>query len=283
MKTTSSFPWALLLFVLPLLTAFIACQKIVSIDLNEAAPHIVIEGNITDQHDTTTVLISKTGTYFSSVINVPPVSHAIVTITDDLGKRDTLYETLNGTYESTTLKGLEGRRYSLKVVSEGNVYTAESSMPQKVTIDSLYTIPVRERDGDVGYDIYVMFKDPPERGNYYRIRPRVNSLPPDSINGARTFLYSDKLANGEEITERIGVRIRNGSQRAVVHVGDTITVDLLSIDQPTYEYYKTLATIRSSDQSATALSPANPNTNLSNGSLGYFSAYTYDSKQIILR
>jgi hypothetical protein len=274
---------AALLLVLLLAMGMAACQKIVSIDLNAAAPHIVIEGNITDRHDTTTVVISKTGTYFSSSINVPPVSHAIVTITDDLGRRDTLREVWNGTYESVSLSGVEGRQYTLKVVSEGSEYSAVSSMPRKVTIDSLYTVQVRQRDGDVGYDIYVMFKDPPEPGNYYRLRPRVNSLPPDSINGARTFLYSDKLANGNEITERIGVRIRNGNAATRVNIGDTITVDLLSIDQATYDYYKTLAAIRSSDQSATALSPANPNTNLSNGSLGYFSAYTYDSKQIILK
>ena len=265
-----------------LLCTLSSCQKIVSIDLNAAAPHMVIEGNITDQHDTATVVISKTGTYFSSSINVPPVSHAIVTITDDLGKSDTLKEAWNGTYQSPTLKGVTGKRYTLNVLSEGIAYSAVSYMPNKVLIDSLYSIQVQERNGGIGYDIYVMFKDPAESGNFYRIRPRVNSLPPDSINGARNFLYTDKLANGTEITERIGVRIHNGD-RGTVNVGDTITVDLLSIDQATYDYYRTLQAIRSSDQSATALSPANPNTNLTNGSLGYFAAYAYDSRKIILK
>jgi hypothetical protein len=31
------------------------------------------------------------------------------------------------------------------------------------------------------------------------------------------------------------------------------------------------------------LAPANPNTNLSNGALGYFAAYTMDRKTIILQ
>ncbi len=270
----------LLLFVL--LLALSSCQKIVSIDLNAAAPRIVIEGNITDQHDTTSVVISKTGTYFSSNINVPPVSHALVTISDELGNRDTLKEAWNGTYQSPALKGIAGKRYTLNVLSEGNAYSAVSDMPKKVLIDSLYSIQVRERNGGIGFDIYVVFRDPAESGNFYRIRPRVNSLPPDSINGARNFLYNDKLANGTEITERIGVRIHNGDKGSIA-VGDTITVDLLSIDQATYDYNKTLQAIRSSDQSATALSPANPNTNLTNGSLGYFAAYAYDSKRIILR
>jgi hypothetical protein len=270
-----------ILFYIPLLVFTVSCQKIVSIDLNAAAPHIVIEGNLTDQLDTASVVISKTGTYFVSSINVPPVSHALVTITDDLGNSDTLKEVRLGNYQSATLKGVTGRRYTLKVVSESEVYSAISYMPKKVMIDSLYLKPVHERDGDIGYDIYVLFKDPQESGNYYRIRPRVNSLPPDSINGARNFLYNDKLANGNEITERISVRIRGGGQ-STIKLGDTVTVDLLSIDQATYEFYKTLQSIRSSDRSPTSLSPANPNTNLSNGSLGYFAAYSIDSKKIIL-
>jgi hypothetical protein len=56
-----------------------------------------------------------------------------------------------------------------------------------------------------------------------------------------------------------------------------------TIDKATYDYFYTLRDVLSSDQAATSLAPANPNTNLTNGSLGYFSAYTVDTKTIILR
>ena len=89
-------------------------------------------------------------------------------------------------------------------------------------------------------------------------------------------MYTDKLTNGNEMEERI----RAGRN---VAVGDTITVELLSIDRATYDYFNTLRDVLSSDRSPTSLSPTNPNTNLSNGSLGYFSAYTIDVKTIILK
>ncbi len=79
-----------------------------------------------------------------------------------------------------------------------------------------------------------------------------------------------------EITERV----RAG--RLVVS-GDTVTVELLSIDKATYDYFNTLRDILSSDRAATSLSPANPNTNLSGGALGYFAAWAIDRKVIILQ
>ncbi len=75
-------------------------------------------------------------------------------------------------------------------------------------------------------------------------------------------------------------RIRAGRN---VNPGDTITVELLSIDKATYDYFNTLSDILTSDRAATSLSPANPITNLSNGPLGYFVAYTVDTKSIVMK
>jgi hypothetical protein len=261
-----------------LLTVLIwtGCQNVVSIDLNKANPHLVIEGNISDQPGPYTVMLSKTGNYFETALVFPAVSNAWITVTDNLGQRDTLNEVTPGTYQSSRLIGTVGRTYTLDVLSEGREYNAITSMPTKVIIDSFYVKPRREARGEGGYDIYVLFKDPPEAGNYYRLNARSNTLiPADSIDGRRYRLYNDKLTNGNEMAERI----RAGRN---VQSGDTITVELLSIDKATYDYFHTLRDVLSSDRAATSLSPTNPNTNLSNGSLGYFSAYTIDTKRIVI-
>ncbi len=267
-------------FVLALASAgflLSSCEKVVSIDLNKAAPHLVIEGIVTDQQGPATVKLSLTGTYFEPSLDFPPVSGALVVLTDDQGQRDTLKEAAGGTYLSTKIEGIAGRTYTLSVTSNGVEYDGSSSMPQKVMIDSLYALPRIAFDGDRGYDIYVMFKDPPQPGNYYRINARSSSLiPADSIDGRRYRLFTDKLTNGNEMAERI----RAGRN---VQAGDTITVELLSIDKAAYDYFNTLADILSSDRAATSLSPANPNTNLSNNPLGYFAAYTIDTKSIVLK
>ena len=253
------------------------CEKVVSIDLNQADPHIVIEANVTDQPGPYSVMLSKSGNYFIDTLYFPPVLNALVVVTDDQGQRDTLHETIPGTYQSTTLAGIIGRTYQLKVVAEGEEYDAASSMPNKVVIDSIYALIRREARDQPGYDIYVFFKDPPELGNYYRINARSSAIiPADSIDGRRYRLYSDKLTNGNEMEERI----RAGRN---VQVGDTITVDLESIDWATYDYFNTLRDVLSSDRAVSSLAPANPNTNISNGSLGHFSAYTVDTRKVIIR
>lgn len=269
--------WYFFLLSLAVLTG--SCEKVVSVDLHTTGPQIVIEGIVSDQNGPYTVSLSKTGNYFTPSLNFPPVSHAVVVIVDTGGGRDTLNEKAIGMYQSRTIRGVPGITYVLTVVTEGTHYTASSTMPQKVFIDSMYAVSRRPSSpAGAGYDLYLAFKDPPELGNYYRINVHVSDplIPADSIDGRRYRLYNDKLTNGNE--ELFRVRIR----RSVVP-GDTVTVDLLSIDKATYDYYRTLNDILTSDRSPTSLSPANPNTNLSDGSLGYFSAYAIDTKRIVLQ
>jgi hypothetical protein len=253
-----------------------SCQEVVSIDLNKADPHIVIEGIISDQPGPYTVKVSMTGNYFEPSLYFPPVTDAQIVVTDDRGQRDTLKEADQGTYLSTHLLGIEGRTYSMSVVTGGKTYNASSTMPAKVLIDSIYAVARTGFRSEPGFDIYVMFKDSPEPGNYYRLNAKSSTLiPADSIDGRRFRLYTDKLTNGNEMTERI----RAGGK---VQRGDTITLELLSIDKAAYDYFSTLRNILSSDRSPTSLSPANPNTNLTNGSLGYFAAFAMDTKKIII-
>jgi hypothetical protein len=182
-----------------------------------------------------------------------------------------------GTYHTTSLLGVPGRTYFLRVVASGKEYDAVSTMPPRVPIDTVVALRATESDGDKVYNLYVIFRDPPEPGNYYRINLRTNvPISPDSIDGRRYHLYNDKLTNGNEAAVRI--RMRN-----YFNPGDTVWVDLLSIDKASYDYFNTLNNILTSDRSPTSLSPANPTTNLTNGSLGYFAAYARDSKIIVLQ
>ena len=260
-----------------LAAAAFSCQKVISVDLNNANPQMVTEATVTDQPGPYTVSLSRSGDYFTPSLYFPPVSHAFVTIADNLGVTDTLKETVSGTYHTSVLHGGPGRTYYLRVVAEGKEYDAVSTMPSRVNIDTLVALHSRESDGDQVYNLYVIFRDPPEPGNYYRMNLRVSvPISPDSIDGRRYHLYNDKLTNGNEAAVRI--RMRN-----YFKPGDTVWVDLLSIDKASYDYFNTLNNILTSDRSPTSLAPANPNTNLTNGALGYFAAYSMDSKVIVLQ
>jgi hypothetical protein len=58
-------------------------------------------------------------------------------------------------------------------------------------------------------------------------------------------------------------------------------VQLISLDSAVYEYYKTFTELVNTNPGSAA--PANPNSNLSNGALGYFSAWSSDTMSVIIR
>jgi len=82
----------LLPFLLLLAFASFNCQKVVVIDLNQASPKLVIDANITDEPGPYNIILSKSGNYFEPTLTFPPVSNALVIVSDDLGNIDTLKE-----------------------------------------------------------------------------------------------------------------------------------------------------------------------------------------------
>jgi hypothetical protein len=273
-KTKTGFAVILHIF-LALMTIFglSDCEKVINVDLNEAAPHIVIEGLITDGLGPYTVTISKSGSYFNQP-TLPPVSGAMVIITDNYGTIDTVKEKTPGIYITSKTIGIPGLTYTVKVLSEGQEYDGSSTIHSHVNIDSLTLVKSESSRIDFGgnnqreshFELHCFFKDPPEK-NFYRIK----SIRNDSINTQSYRLYDDQYTNGEE-TE---LRVANAS------AGDTFRIELMSLDEQTYGYYRTLADLLHTNP-VFGSTPANPNTNLSNGALGYFGACAVSLKRIII-
>ena len=252
---------------------FPGCQKVINVDLNQATPRIVIEGLINDRRGPYSVTISKSGSYFNQPA-LPFVSGASIIITDNTGLNDTLKEVAAGIYITLKTRGLPGRTYTLKVISDNVEYTGTTTMPSHVNIDSLTLV---KRDSprfdfggnprnDTHFDIHCFFKDPEEK-NFYRVKVFKN----DSTNTENYRLYDDQYTNGSE-TE---LRVANAT------AGDTFRIELLSIDKQTYGYYRTLEDLLFTNPFFGS-TPANPNNNLNNGALGYFGACAVSSKSIII-
>jgi len=252
---------------------FTGCQKVINVNLNEAAPLLVIEGLITDSVGPYIVKLSKSGSYFDQPI-LPPVSDAIVVISDNIGTIDTLKETRPGIYLTSKLQGIPGRTYNLMVLSENRIYTGSSTMFSHVGIDALKLEKGTSQgfgfgghgQNDTRVDIHCIFKDPLEK-NFYRIKVYTN----DSIGIGNYKLYDDQYTNGKETD----LQVRRAS------VGDVSFVELISLDQFTYEYYRTLSDLLHTNP-IFGSTPANPNTNLTNGALGYFGACAISTKTIII-
>lgn len=271
-NTWMRFKYSLVILVsIPAIFLYYGCQKVINVDLNDAAPRIVIEGMITDRPGPYVVTISKSGSYFAQPV-LQVVSGAKVIISDDLGTTDSLKEIKPGMYNTSGIRGRPGRIYTLKVISENIEYTGSSIMLSHVNIDSLVLRKSDSQHLDIGgndqnevhIELHCFFNDPTEK-NYYRIKTYIN----DSIQTDNYRLYDDQYTNGY-LTE---LRVAHAEAR------HNYRIELLSLDEKTFLYYRTLEDLIFSNP-VFGSTPANPDGNLSNGALGYFGAAAISSRSI---
>jgi hypothetical protein len=254
------------------LFAFSACEKVIEIDLSGSKEAIVIEATITNGKLPFTVLVSKTTPYFGTKTN-NPVSGAKVSVRAEKGKAKTFEEIAPGKYQLKNTLASAGFWYIVDVEYGGVTYSARSYMNEPVQIVDL---SLSYFDGlgffDSGYKVSTYIRDPVNKVNFYRLKYYVNGQASD--NHGEITLYTDQLFNGKEI----GL----GQRSLVFQEDDTLIVELQSIDEATYNYFSTLESITGNVTQQSA-SPSNPISNFSNGALGYFSAYTFDQRTVIIK
>jgi len=261
----------LLLAIMPLLLIVVlACEKVIDVDLNDSEPEIVIEANLSNNNGALEVKITKTGSYFDSA-PVEKVTNADVFLEGGPGYRLKVKEMSEGLYQLDDLPLNIGAIYRLQVFAEGKEYTAVSMLNQEVKIDSLGIEYQREeRFFDGGYRLLLFFSDPPEKENYYRVKIYRNGLLFNSPNDLIIFEDSDLDGKG------IQVRLRG----QLFEPGDKAQVELYSIDRHTWEYFSSLRDLINLNPGSPA--PANPISGFSNGALGYFSAWSLNTKELVI-
>ena len=247
-----------------------SCEDIIEVELRSSEPAIVIEGIINNDSGPYQVRITRSTDFYDPGI-YPGVENALVQINDDQGNFEVLREDSPGLYLAENIVGSEESKYALNVTLEGEDYYAESIMPNAVPIDSL---EVEIFPGgsffEEGYIIHCFFSDPSETGNNYRLIAYHNG-----VNDGNFYLADDKFTNGNTMELLI---FSQG-----IAPGDTMVVELHSIDEHVYDYYNTLALIVTEQGGGNPANPGNPITNLSNGSLGYFGALAISRSTIVIQ
>ncbi|MEO6832072.1 MAG: DUF4249 family protein [Chitinophagaceae bacterium] len=253
-----------LLAFVPFLCLFASCEKVIEVNVKNSQPTIVIVGEITDWSGPYTVQLSRSVQLEDTIAN-PPVS-ALVYVTELGGLTDTFRAIGNGIYQSKFLQGKVGNTYILHVVADGKEYISSSTMPAIVTFQSL-TIVGQAFFKDSSFYPQVQYLDPANVSNYYRFVEYKN----DSLVKA-SFSRSDKFSDGK-LNQ---VLLRNGDYK--VNKGDKVMVDMQCLDEGAYNYFSTLGNANGSSNSA---APADPNSNISGGALGYFSAHTSAIRAVV--
>jgi len=250
--------------------SYISCKKIITLDLVNGSNKLVIEGNIDNVAGPQYVRLSR-NVPFTNTNTYPAVSGANVFLTDNLGHQYQLNESLPGTYSINPIQGITGTTYNLKVVTDGQTYTSSSTVPKVVTLDSISAKPDYFNPANGEKVISVHFKDPSGEANQYRFVMYVNSVQVKAI-----FAYDDQFIDGKYVN----LDLQQNDTK--IHAKDTVSVEMQCIDKPVYKYWFTLSQQQVTNPGG-QVAPANPPSNITPATLGYFSAHTTQTVTLIVK
>lgn len=225
------------------------------------------------------------------------IGGAVVTISSEDGTEQLVYDARDGYYRPASgMKGVPGRTYRLDVTLDGHQYAASSTMPRQAPIVSTQFIWQSLLDnGMLMYEMWASDPEPDVRNYYwYRVDRRAKDPKVRQKQGTDAYrwssfddrgainarIYRDIMCVNEEMMD--GQDIEDDQLKSILFDGDTITLQLMTIDRAMFEYYQSL--------SVGQRMGANPISNISGGCLGYFAAGSVShadtviyNKNIILR
>jgi hypothetical protein len=258
-----------LFFILAALS-FSSCQKVIDIKLRQSDVKYVVEGIITNEPVFCKVYLSQTKP-FDEDNQFTWVSGATVTVKDN-GTSVPLTETQPGGYETNLIHGTPGHLYQLIVKINEKVFEASCTMPQPVSMDTLYI-----ELGPFGQFNFanIRFTDPAGIQNWYRFLQYINGRKDPFI-----FWERDEFTEGQQVELLLDNGVTKKDDPFSIKSGDEVTIEMLCLDEDVYKYWYSLRT-DGGDGSSNSVAPANPLTNINGGALGYFSAHTVHRKKVI--
>lgn len=282
------------LYILLLLLLTLSCQKEIELDYRDIEPVVSIEGRVTNEQ--VYVLITRTRSMNDSVKG-RGIGGAVVTISSEDGTELLVYDARDGYYRPASgMKGVPGRTYRLDVTLDGHQYAASSTMQSLAPIVSTAFIwqPLFD-NGMLWLEMWASDPEPDVRNYYwYRVDRRAKDPKVRQKQGTDAYrwssfddrgainarIYRDIMCVNEEMMD--GQDIEDDQLKSILFDGDTITLQLMTIDRAMFEYYQSL--------SVGQRMGANPISNISGGCLGYFAAGSVShadtviyNKNIILR
>jgi hypothetical protein len=253
-----------------MLLSFSSCEKVIDLELKDSDIKYVVEGVITNEPGVCKVNITKSKPFYEDN-QFATVSGAVVKVKDN-GQGVSLVESQPGLYQTTAINGTPGHIYELSVSIDNQTFTAACTMPQPVSLDTLYVGPGpfnQFKFATVGYN------DPAGKKNNYRFVQYLNGAKDPTI-----FWENDEFTNGMEMLLLLDTGVDKQDDPRNIESGDEVTVEMLGLDEVIYKYWYSLRT-GGGDGSVNSAAPANPVTNIMGGALGYFSTHTIDRRTVI--
>ena len=280
-------------------TLLASCERNADLSLHDTSPKLVVEATI-ENGQVPVVYLSRSLNFYSSVspdqlassfvhnaevyISNGTLTHKLKEYTVPVtGGYNFYYYSIDSSNLATAFTGALKTHYTLRIVSEGKTYTAETNIPNITRrIDSFYWKPAPVGNPPEKVQAILKAYDPPGYGDYVRYFTRQNS---DPFYPGLNSVYDDQVIDGSEYEVQVERGVdRTGSLPegySFFNKGDTVTLKLCNIDKATYDFWRTMEFTYASVGNPFS-SPTKVLSNINGGALGYFGGYAAQYRTIII-
>src|SRR5688500_16645704 len=273
-----------LLSLIVVAVVFWSCDEPVHLDVNQAEPQLIIEGQVTNVTGHQYVKITRSAGFYDSG-KTPRVIDATVLVRDDVGNEISFIHNPGtqadyaGYYlPQTPFVGEIGRTYKLEATVDGQLYEATDRLFYVTPIDSLaYRLDEEEQeDPEVYgkfYEVMIYAKEPQDTKDYYLFKFFRN----DSL---KTDFDTDIYFTDDET---LGENIDGVSSPIYFAPGDRARCEIYSISRDAFVFYSDLQSLLNNDGGLFSQPPSNSRSNISNGALGFFQTSALHTSEIEIK
>lgn len=248
---------------------FTSCEDPIDVELDEGESQLVVDAFINNLNDKQIIKLSMSRPYFDNNSKVY-AEGAIVELKDGSGKVYNFTSEANGVYSYTPVAGDDfckiGNNYELVIKYKGEEFYANSTVNPVPAIDSIRI--KKEQNPFTGEEVKLaefFAVDIKGRKDFYWIRTFYNDTLKklDNADNVSDGAFSGNGADGLLFIQPMRYAINKDGGRTPYVPGDTISMQLLSITEGTYDWLFDVFS-QSNNGGLFATPPYNVRTNIKN-------------------
>lgn len=269
-------------YIFPLVLFTASCTEKIDLELDSTYTRLVVYGTITTDTMSHRVELSKSADYFFNQAPEKVIGAMVELRFDDTVIKLNENTDLPGIYETAPdFSGIPGKTYHLTIngvdINQDGLfekYTASSYLPEVNSIDSI-TLKYTFNSFFSGWEVQIWTYDPADKRNFYVFKTLINNrLVTDTLT--ELVIQNDDFFNGSFTNGITAQFLLESKPDEKLNYGDTVTFEINGITQ---DYFNFLFEAQSESFGQNPLfsgPPANISSNISNGALGYFTAYSIE-------
>ena len=277
--------------VLILIAALIlatACTEKIDIELDSTYARMVVEGAVTSDSLNHYILLSITSNYFSNRPS-PKVQDAVVELSFGNETMQLIENnTIPGRYETPyAFRGTIGTTYDLDISQldvdqdgQEEIYHSSSTMPGGAELEKIevkyYSTPVAS-----GYTVFMYLYHTAEIREWFGFKLIKNGILLSSTLEQYSVLSDEIFDSGYFPGFPVGF-LSDDESDEVVYPGDTITFELNCIEQSYYNFVSEAQLEIAGNFPLFSGPPSNVVSNIDNGAMGTFAAYSIQRYSVIM-